>query len=316
MKRIPDIEYALKKWSPYHVPPVYDRYNRDRGENHFTYSTAETNFVLQGTGLGDLMILRQFGRALHNYLLEQPDPRLGKIVITTGAGPPAFNPDKGDVNLYWWWSFGHLDSMPERYLDYYIDKVAVEPDVVLCPSPQTEREAQEKGYETLQFPLGTYSFEPREEVQRNGLGYAGSPNHKENKKQDRIIGPFVGAPEFEWVSNFRFPEELNLWYNQKAATFGIHREGQRTWGLVNNRVFETISSGTPLILETHPTVDDVLGFDYPYQTDSRRETKSLVEDIRENPEDTFREFRRYSEKVRNQHSYYKRVEKLVDYLQT
>jgi len=124
---MPDIEYALKKWSPYHIPPDHDRYQRDRGNNHFTYGSGDTSFVLQGTGLGDLMIIRQFGRALHDYLVNKTDPELGDIVITTGASPPAFNPDKGDLNLYWWWSFGPKDDAPGEYLDFYLDEVSVEP---------------------------------------------------------------------------------------------------------------------------------------------------------------------------------------------
>jgi hypothetical protein len=314
MSGFPDIEYELKKWSPYHVPPVHDRYQRNRGENHFTYSTGDTTFILQGTGLGDLMIIRQFGRAIHDFFISEADPELGEVVITTGAGPPAFNPDEGDVNLYWWWSFGHYDSMPEQYLDYYLDKTAIKPDVVLCPSARTEREAQQAGFETVRFPLGTYSFEPKSELKRGGFGYAGSPNHKQNAKGNRVIGPFAENPNFEWVTHFRFPEELSLWYNQKMVTFGLHREGQRTWGMVNNRVFETLASGTPFILEAHPTVNDVLGFEYPYQTSSKAESKSLVNQIQENPESTFEEFHQYSELVRKKHSYYRRVETLVDYL--
>lgn len=314
MGPLPDIEYALKKWSPYHTPPVHDRYTRRRGENHFTYGTRHTRFVLQGTGLGDLMILRQFGRALHDYLVENPDPELGDVVITTGAMSPAFNPDRGDVNLYWWWSFGQLDDSPEQYLDDYLDKVTVPPDIVLCPSERTEREAQQAGFDTLRFPLGTYSFEPRATPDRDGLGYAGSPNHKDDEKQARVIGPYADTPAFEWVTHFRFPEELNLWYNRKLATFGLHKEGQRRWGLVNNRVFETIASGTPFVLEAHPTVDDVLGFEYPYQTESRAETRDLVEEIREDPEGTLEEFREYSRRVREDHDYRRRVETLVEYL--
>lgn len=314
MGRLPDIEYTLKKWSPFHIPPVHDRYVRNRGENHFTYGTAGTSFVLQGAGLGDLMILRQFGRALHDYLIDNPDPELDDVVITTGAMAPAFDPDEGDVNLYWWWSFGHHDDSPERYLDYYLDNVSVEPDIVLCPSERTEREARQAGLDTLRFPLGTYSFEPRASTDRSGLGYAGSPNHKEDEKEARVVGPYAGSDAFEWVTHFRFPEELNLWYNQKLLTFGLHKEGQRQWGLVNNRVFETIASGTPLVLEAHPTVDDVLGFEYPYQTESRTETRELVEEIRGDPAAALAEFESFSERVRDDHDYSRRVETLVEYL--
>lgn len=290
------------------------QYERKRGVNHFTYNAADTSFVVQGKGLGDMMIIRQFGRAIQDWLRENRDPELGKVVITTGAFAPAFNPDEGDLNLYWWWSFGPYDDTPSEYLRQYAKSTAIDPDVVLCLSERTEKEAQQMGFETMRVPLGTYAFEPVG-GRRSGYGYAGSVNHKRSEKEEMVMGPFVDSREFEQVDYFRFPEELNLWYNTKLVTFGLHKEGQRQWGMVNNRVFETLASGTPFLLESHPAVDDVLGFEYPYQTTSRKETVELVDEIRENPESVLSKFREFSERVRRDHSYKNRVRKIVDYFE-
>lgn len=290
------------------------QYEKERGENHFTYNAGETTFVLQGKGLGDLMILRQFGRALQDWLRDNPDPELGRVVITTGAFAPAFNPDDGDHHVYWWWSFGPYDDAPGQYLPNYLSSTAVEPDVILSPSERTETEASQMGFETARVPLGTYAFEPVGS-DRSGLGFAGSVGHKRSEKEEQVVGPFADDGAFEQVSHFRFPEELNLWYNTKLATFGLHKEGQRQWGMVNNRVFETLASGTPFVLESHPTVEDVLGFDYPYQTASREETVDLVERIRDDRESVLAEFAEFSERVRRDHGYGDRVERIVDAVQ-
>lgn len=297
----------VKSYSPFHG------YKKEYGKDVFPYPAPDTNFQFHGKGLGDLMIIRQFGSAINDYYKNVNDPELGKVVIAAGGMESAFHPDPGDINLYWWWSFGGFDDSPEQYLEYYLDQTSVEPDIILCLSNQCMKEAEQMGYETVYFPLGVYSFEPLN-FRREGLGYAGSKSHKSPDKQARLLGEFMQDDDFEWVSHFEQPEQLNQWYNQKLITFGLHKEGQRQWGMVNNRVFETLASGTPLILERHPTISNVLGFEYPYQSSSPAETRQLVETIEQNPQEVLEEFQRYSEQVRRNHSYAKRIRKLIKIL--
>ncbi|MFP8952157.1 glycosyltransferase [Natrialbaceae archaeon A-arb3/5] len=291
-----------------------DRYHDYKAKEHiYRFQAPETTFQFHARGLGDVMILRQVGRAIESYFSSNQDPELGHVVLSCGAMEPAFRPERGDLNLYWWWSFGDLDDTPGQYLDHYLQKVTVEPDLVLCLSEKCQQEAQQAGYETVYFPLGTLAFEPLG-FERTGLGYAGSKSHKDTAKEARVFGTFRESNDLEWVSQFSLPEQLNIWYNTKLITFGLHREGQRTWGMVNNRVFETLASGTPFILESHPSVTEVLGFDYPYQTDSRAETTELVREIQSNPAETLEEFREFSDQVREHHSYERRMNTLIDEL--
>lgn len=295
------------------VSPLH-KYARKPGENYFQYPANGTRLVFHTIGLGDIMMIRQFGRAFQAYLAEQGDPELGDIVITSGGYAPKLDQERGDFNAYWWYSHGPMDDSPGRFVeDHLRPNLDPEPDVILCGSKRIEREAQKHGFETLYFPIAQYGFEPLE-LKRCGLGYAGSRWHKSTKKLQQLLGPFRGRSDFEWVSDFTLPEQLNLWYNTREATFGVTKEGQRQWGVVNSRVFETLASGTPLILRDHPTVNDVLGFEYPYQVSSTEEAKELVDQFSANPRHTAQEFRSYSRNIRSEHSYANRVETLVNHV--
>lgn len=281
------------------------------GEDYWQYNAADTSITIHGGGLGDLMIIRQFGRAIQSFFRSRGDPDMGDIVVSTGAMSPAYDPLQGDLNLFWWWSFGEYDDSPGRFLDDYLDRVSVRPDIILCPSNKTEKEAQQAGFDTIYFPLGTYAFEPLG-FDRSGIGYAGTLGHKMSGKEEMMLGLYRGSSKFEAVSHFRFPEELNCWYNTKRVTLGMHKEGQKSWGMVNNRVFETLASGTPLVLKNHDNLSDVLGFEYPYQVTSRDELRDTVEQFRKRSDQSIQsEFEDYSQKVMEQHSYRKRVDRLI-----
>ncbi|MFC6988728.1 glycosyltransferase [Haloplanus sp. GCM10025708] len=301
--KLQDLRTGFDAWRGKQVP----------GENVFDFRGPETVIQFHGQGLGDMMIIRQFGRAFADYLRDVGDPELGKVVVSCGGYKATFNPEPGDVNCYWWWSFGPKDDEPAEYLDFYLDEVSVEPDVILCLSERCKKEASQRGFDTVYLPLGTQAFEPLG-VERSGLGYAGSRYHKDRSKSEPVLGPYGDRDDFEWVSHFVTPTQLNLWYNTKLVTFGLTKEGQRRWGMVNNRVFETLASGTPFILESHPTVEDVLGFEFPYQTSSREETLELTTDVLENPDQHLERFRSYAETVREEHSYDERVRTLVSHL--
>jgi hypothetical protein len=290
------------------------KYATKPGENFFEFRAGGTRLVCHTIGLGDVMMIRQLGRAFVEYLRRHGDPELGDVVLTSGGYAPKLHQETGDVNLYWWYSFGPMDDQPERFFAEHVEpNLDVPPDVVLCASPRFQEEARRHGYDTLHFPIGTYGYEPLN-LERSGLGYAGSRWHKSGEKIREMLEPFRNQPDFEWVSAFTLPEQLNLWYNTRLATFGVTKEAQRRWGTVNSRVFEALASGTPLVLRQHPTVENVLGFDYPYQVASQAGVIDTVEEIRATPEATLTEFETFSRSVRDDHSYVTRLETLFDYL--
>lgn len=302
------IRETMRDASPFH------KYATKPGENYFEFRAGRTTLHCHTIGLGDVMMVRQLGRAFVEYLRRYGDPELGDVVLTSGGYAPKLDQEEGDVNLYWWYSFGPMDDRPEQFFAEHVEAhLDVRPDVVLCPSARFESAAERHGYETLRFPIGTYGYEPLD-LERDGLGYAGSRWHKSGEKIREMLGPFRERPDFEWVSEFTLPEQLNLWYNTRLATFGVTKESQRQWGTVNSRVFEALASGTPLILRDHPTVEDVLGFEYPYQVSSREETVETVEKIRSRPAETMEEFAEFSRSVRDEHSYVTRLETLFAYL--
>jgi hypothetical protein len=286
-------------------------YTEEPGENLFRWTAPRTTLQIHGAGLGDEMIIRQFGEAWVRYLRDEGDPELGEVVMACGGHLPSRRPQEGDVNLHWWWSFGPRDDEPGTFYEWYLDETTVDPDLVLAPSPRCRREVEQLGLEAVEVPLGTGAFEPLG-LERSGLGFAGSRGHKKRDQVESLMGPFLEEPGFEWVSDLVTPDQLNLWYNTRRATFGLTRHGQRSWGMVNNRVFETLATGTPFVLEEHPHVEEILGFGYPWQASGPDEARALVERVREETEEVLEEFRGYSEAVREEHSYDRRVRTVVD----
>lgn len=277
-------------------------------------TAPETELRYHVQGLGDAMMARQFVAAFSEYLRRFGDPEVGTVTLVAGGFMP-FKPfSAGDVTLYWWYSFGPMDDSPGQFLsDFFRPNIAVEPNLMLCGSKRIQREARQAGYDTLYFPIGTYGYQPLG-LTRSGLGYAGSKSHKNEEKVQTLIGPYLDQDGFEWVDDLTTIAEMNLWYNTKLATFGLTKEGQRRWGVVNSRVFETLAAGTPLVLPEHPTLDDVLGFDYPYQVTSREDSSALIESVREDKDATLAEFADYSEAIRQEHSYLRRLETLFEAL--
>lgn len=277
-------------------------------------TAPETEIRYHARGLGDVMMARQFIGAFSEYLQRFGDPELGTVTLVAGGLMP-FEPfEAGDRTLFWWYSFGLLDDRPGQFLsESFRPNIAVEPDLMLCGSERIQREARQAGYSTLYFPIGTYGYAPLG-LHREGIGYAGSKGHKDEAKVQNLIGPFLGRDDFEWVDDLASIAELNLWYNTKSITFGLTREGQRRWGVVNSRVFESLATATPLLLPEHPTLDEVLGFEYPYQVSEATDVEQMVESLVENRGETREEFAAYSDRIRAEHSYVNRLERLFETL--
>lgn len=277
-------------------------------EPAYVFHGSDTILEIYLQGLGDRMIARQIGQAFNRYLEGADDPGLGRVILTCGGF--GSSPVRGDLNLYWWWSLGPFDKRPKKWLPYYLERVRVPPDVILCPSERTLSEAQKAGFPVIYLPLGVGpEFRPLG-LDRLGLGYAGTPGHKPDGEEDRVLGPFLDTDEFEWVSDINTPAALNLWYNRKMIAFGMTLPGQRRMGMVNNRVFEVLASGTPFVTSMHDQLEEILGFNYPYQTASANDTVEMVRHIQAHSSEVLAECRVWSQRIREEHSYTRRLEKL------
>lgn len=289
-------------------------FEQDRKKYTYSFGTNRTTLNIQTAGLGDEMMAQQLGRSFAASVSEMGDPELGSITLVHGGHAQNLDHHPSETNVYWWYSFGPLDDDPTRFYDEAIrPDLDLDIDLMLCGSKRIQREADQLGYETLSFPIGFFGFEPLG-LDRDGLGYAGSVGHKSDEKVETVLGPFMNRPDFEWVSHFSTPDELGLWYNTRRVTFGLTKEGQRKWGVVNSRVFESLATATPLVLPDHPTLDDVLGFEYPYQAGDREEVRAMVDRLTDDPAATRTEFEEYARRVRADHDYTVRLDTLFSAL--
>ncbi len=252
-----------------------ERRRRDWSTAHRARFGSTRLSIFTTVGLGDTMVARQVAEEFERSCESYGDPKLGHIVIVAGAWPLEFQLPRGDRNVYWWWSMNGR----EDWLETYLDRVNVKPDVVACLSQWCMERARRAGAKPLYLPLAAGEHFRALGVERSGVGYAGSKGHKDAAQVAAVIGPFESHAQFEWASGFTSPLEINAFYNRKQIVLGMTETYQERAGMVNNRVFETLASGTPFILHRHRALDEVLGQPYAYQSGGAEETRALAEKI-------------------------------------
>jgi hypothetical protein len=281
--------------------------------NHHYYTrfmAEETELWCFGCGLGEQAIIEQLGKSFLDYCVDN-DPCLGKIMLAMGNNATSGMPYRGDLNVWYTWS-DHKGFIPE-----YLNRAWITPSLLLCASREIEREAQELGLPSIYLPLATGNdFQPLE-LLRKGLGYAGNPI-KPNDQYETLINPFVNRADFEWKSKhgtdkYLSLKELNAWYNTKQVVFGMIAGHCRTLHLIPNRMYETLASGTPFITGRYD-LEDTFDFKYPYMTDSREETVTLVDQILADYPRHLKQFAEYSKNVRENHTFDVRIKTLMEHL--
>ncbi|MCB0324192.1 MAG: glycosyltransferase family 1 protein [Bdellovibrionales bacterium] len=263
-------------------------------------------------GLGDCMVAHQFGSAFLEHCRAQGDPRWGIVTLSGGSHPIVFHAPRTDRNIYWWWSMGRR----AEWLSFYLEQTTVRPDVVLCLSPRCMAQAAEHGLQTLLLPLGVGAEFRALALPRRGVGFAGTRNHKDRRQVELLLTPAAQRADFEWSNPRRnkTAADLNRWYNTKRVILGMTEAVQQEWGMVNNRVFEVLASGTALLLPSHPSLAEVLQKPYPYQTASAEQTIELIETLLAKDADSYEEeFRDWSSLVLQHHTYRQRVQTLADF---
>jgi hypothetical protein len=286
-----------------------ERRQRDWSTIHKqSFGTTELS-ICTTIGMGDVMVAKQVCQEFLHYCERHGDPKLGRIVITGGAWPLEFMLPRGDHNIYWWWSM----NGKEDWLDRYLNRVNVKPDAVACLSSWCLTQAKGAGCKTIYLPLAAGSRFAALGLQRAGIGYGGSKGHKDTAQVATVVGPFTSDPEFEWASGFTRPEEINEFYNRKRIVLGMTEKYQEWAGMVNNRVFEVLASGTPFLIHTHRAIEEVLG-PYPYQTASAERSRELADEILADYDRHLAVFDGYRKMVEEKHRYQHRLKTLIDFL--
>lgn len=302
-----------------HSTPIGRKWTdaRNQAQRQRDWSTVhssrfgKTEFsMFTSVGLGDVMIAKQICKEFVTYCEQHGDPQLGRIVITAGAWPKGFKVTEGDHNVYWWWSMNGQDD----WLETYLAAVNVQPDVVACLSSWCVNYASKVGCRTLYLPLAVgESFQPLQRL-RSGVGFAGSKGHKDSPQMEAIVAPFMDQPGFEWATNLSTSGQLSEFYNRKQLTLGMTEIYQEKTGMVNNRVFEVLATGTPFIIHRHRALEEVLEHDFPYQSDSAAQTRRLSEEIFADYPKHLTIFEHYQRIIDSKHRYQHRLGTLLTFL--
>jgi hypothetical protein len=283
---------------------------RDWSKVHEKTFATTTLSIFTTVGMGDVVIAEQFCHEFERYCQSHGDPKLGRIVLCAGAWPVRFELPKGDHNVYWWWSMNGQDD----WLSHYLGQINTKPDVVACLSSWCCEQAKALGARTLYLPLAVgEDFKPLGSA-RSGIGYAGSRGHKDHEQIATVIGPFANDPGFEWASGFVSAHQINEFYNRKSIVLGMTERYQEKAGMVNNRVFEVLASGTPFIIHRHRAIEEVLGQPYPYQSDSPEQSRAVADRIMADYEGHLAIFDQYRGIIDARHRYKHRLKTLIGFL--
>ena len=123
----------------------------------------------------------------------------------------------------------------------------------------------------------------------------------------------------EWITkdpavSWKTLPELNEWYNSKEILFGMVAENRHEVTFVPTRFYETIASGSPLIMYKINGIKECTDIDYPWLTESREQTEAMIDDILGNYEQATKKVLEWSEHIRTNHSYKMRLEELFKVL--
>ncbi len=261
------------------------------------------------SGMGDLQAAEQFTDAFDAFV-KQGDPGWGEVVINAGIHGGALESHKGDLNLYWWWTGSDRDD----WLDYYVGRANPKPQMILCTSRKMYDHAKKGGYKACYLSGATGPDYFPMDLPRSGTGYCGTKNHKPKAQMDAIIEP-AKAFGFEWKTIVEGGRPvLNRWYNGLSVCLGMTATVTESWGVVPTRTYEVLGGANPYITYRHSTMSDELGFDYPWQSGSAEETTAMLKELVENYGAHKAEFFRYSQIVREKHTWANRMLALRDVL--
>ena len=272
--------------------PIQPYYQRYIGE--------ETECWFFGCGLGEQTMFIQQGTSFLEMVDEGNDPKLGRIMFSMGHGLMAFQPYKGDHNVIWAW------AMRPNQIDPYLKEMDCRPDLFLSRQKEINAIIETRGIKTSLISAGVNPkhFFPMNKP-REGIGFCGIDSKGEEQK--RIVIEPARAYSFEWLNktrdDFRSVRELNEWYNTKQIALGMLGKTRQVCSYIPTRVFETLSSETPLIIFKLYEFEENMGFDYPYQTTSAKQTKYWIDYILDDYDSVQKEIGKYAKIIREKYNY-------------
>lgn len=268
----------------------------------------DTELWLFGNGMGDQTTMQQLGDCFLILMDQDMDPGLGRIMMSVGNGSTAYRNYYGDHVVAWVWGL-----TPDQ-LEGHLSSFTVKPSLVLTPYDEMKREAETLGYSSLHFYAGVAPrlFKPLGAT-RHGLGYAGNP--KSSDQHRIVLQPAMDHGDFEWLKykearSFLTIPEYNKWLNGKQIVFGMVDEDRHDITFVPTRFFESIASGTPIILYRVHGLKENAGIDYPYLTTSSEKTSCLINEILGNYDKVHEKVLEWSNHIRERNSYMVRLESL------
>jgi len=256
-------------------------------------------------GRGDNQAADQFSAAFRKFVAEN-DPGWGDVVIAAG-NHGVLHPHRGDINLYWEWSGYERDD----WLSYYMDHASVKPSLILCGSWKIYEDA--KGFPRLYFPVAAGDEYYPMNLPRSGTGYCGTGGgHKSQHQVDCMIEP-AKKYGFTWITTHSDGRSgLNQSYNGWACCLGMNSDNCQRWGVVPIRTYEVLATGSPYITYHNDDLNKTLGFEYPYQSSSAKETEHWLDELINN--DHKEEFAKFAEIINREHRWINRIQTLSEAL--
>lgn len=282
--------------------PVNDK--KEWGEWHFANSLAQS---LTRKGLKCRIDCRE------EWYNPSPSTEINFVI----RGVVEFIPPKHKLNLMW--IICHPGEISQRELAKY-DWIFIASDFWRSKCHPT---VLNKSETLLQCTDGNRFFYNKNNVDRDYLFVANSRMIErdvvkkckaEGIKLDIFGNYWESFVPKDWVKGLYVPnEELSKFYGKSQIVFNDHFSDMRDEGFVNNRTFDVLASGTPLIMDRVQKMPRDLER-YCYFFDEKVPLKSVIRRVKKDIKDNPRKFYEASAFVLKYHTFDARAETIYDRL--
>lgn len=184
-------------------------------------------------------------------------------------------------------------------------------------------------YLMLAADVDFFKYEPNKVASPSIISYLGMYHpSKSLKYEERLLHE---AADFNlqifghgWENN----DKLNLFakgvlpidkiselYQTSAVVLAITEDRQRRFGMINNRIFESLACGACLISEHFEALEQTFG-DMIFYSKEIGDTKTIIESILSNPTTYIEHGYKVSSYIKENHTYSHRVEEVLEFYHT